>query len=111
MVLLVATFSSKQWYDFKYLTASNKAFGSTLLFQFHSEALTAKTAYLAQGCNTVCTFVNDIVDEDCLNNLNQLGVEFVALRCAGFDSVNLLKAYELRGTDIVHIHNTNIINN
>jgi D-lactate dehydrogenase len=43
----------------------------------------------------VCTFVNDHLDRPCLEALKKLGVKHVALRCAGFNSIDLTAAKEL----------------
>jgi D-lactate dehydrogenase len=57
--------------------------------------LTAETASSAQGAQAVCTFVNDHLDRPCLEALRALGVKHLALRCAGFNSVDLPVAKEL----------------
>lgn len=57
--------------------------------------LSAQTAPLAAGARAVCTFVNDRLDRPCLEALAALGVKHVALRCAGFNSVDLPAAREL----------------
>jgi D-lactate dehydrogenase len=41
---------------------------------------------------TVCVFVNDRVDDGVLKTLKSLGVGLVALRCAGFNNVDLAAA-------------------
>jgi D-lactate dehydrogenase len=53
------------------------------------------TAALASGCNVVCAFVNDVVSAEVLDILAELGVKAIAMRCAGFDRVDLKKASEL----------------
>lgn len=57
--------------------------------------LSAETAAAAQGATAVCTFVNDRVDRPCLEALVKLGVKHVALRCAGFNSIDLPAAREV----------------
>jgi D-lactate dehydrogenase len=57
--------------------------------------LSAATALSAQGAHAVCTFVNDQLDRPCLEALRRLGVKHLALRCAGFNSVDLPVAKEL----------------
>lgn len=57
--------------------------------------LSAETAVSAQGAHAVCTFVNDRLDRPCLEALARLGVKHLALRCAGFNSVDLPAAKEL----------------
>ncbi len=58
-------------------------------------SLSAETAPLAKGCAAVCVFVNDRLDAPCLNALAELGVRFIALRCAGFNNVDLKHAESL----------------
>lgn len=61
-------------------------------FDFH---LTKETAVTAKGAQAVCVFVNDLVDRPCLETLAGLGVKLVALRCAGYNNVNLEAARSL----------------
>jgi D-lactate dehydrogenase len=64
-------------------------------WRFMECRLSAETAAAAHGAQAVCTFVNDRVDRPCLEALAKLAVKHVALRCAGFNSVNLAAAKEL----------------
>ena len=57
--------------------------------------LSAETASAAHGTQSVCTFVNDRGDRPCLEALAAIGVKHIALRCAGFNSVDLSAAKEL----------------
>ncbi len=88
----VAVFSAKG-YDRRFLEASNRRFGHDLIF-FDARLDTA-TAQLADGADAVCVFVNDCVDADVLAALDRLGVRTVALRCAGFNNVDLPAAEAL----------------
>jgi len=63
-------------------------------FKFFHEKLSAPNAHLAQGCHAVCIFVNDNVDGQVIRLLHGMGVKVVALRCAGFDRVDLNVAEE-----------------
>ncbi|MGM8226015.1 2-hydroxyacid dehydrogenase [Cellvibrio sp. ARAG 10.3] len=87
----VAVFSSKA-YDVEYLTAANTQ-GHTLVF--HEAAANEQSALLAQGCDAVCCFVNDILDAATLKVLAKQGVRLVALRCAGFNQVDMTAARDL----------------
>ncbi len=51
--------------------------------------LNIDTVSLAAGFDAVCVFVNDTVDEDVVNRLHELGVKMIALRCAGFNNVDI----------------------
>ncbi len=57
--------------------------------------LGADTAILARGTRAVCLFVNDAADGEVLKSLSAMGVEAVALRCAGYNNVDLKVADEL----------------
>ncbi len=64
-------------------------------WRFMDCRLSAETAMAASGARAVCTFVNDRADRPCLVALAALGVKHIALRCAGFNSVDLVAAKEL----------------
>ena len=49
-----------------------------------------------QGAQAVCVFVNDQLDRPCLEALAAQGVKLVALRCTGFNNVDLAAAKELK---------------
>lgn len=66
--------------------------GSAIEWRFMDCRLSAETAAAASGAQAVCTFVNDRVDRACLEELAKLGVRHVALRCAGFNSIDLAAA-------------------
>lgn len=82
----VAVFSSKSYDQTSFLKA-NEAVGLNL--HFHEFSLTGKTAKMAHGCQAVCAFVNDDLNADVLQQLAEQGVKLVAMRCAGFDRVDL----------------------
>lgn len=51
--------------------------------------LTKDSVMLTAGKDVVCTFVNDTVDKTVVDALYENGVKLIALRCAGFDSVDV----------------------
>jgi D-lactate dehydrogenase len=67
----------------------------SVAFRFVEARLGLETASLAAGCEAVCVFVNDRVDADTLERLAEAGVRMVALRCAGFNNVDLVAARRL----------------
>lgn len=95
----LAIYSTKQ-YDRKYLELVNKEFGFEL--EFFDFLLSPKTAKVAQGCEAVCIFVNDDASREVLTELAALGVKIIALRCAGFNNVDLQAAKEL-GLEVVRV--------
>lgn len=58
-------------------------------FTFFETKLTKDTVILSKGFDAVCVFVNDTVDSNVLEKLCEYGVKVVALRCAGFNNVDL----------------------
>ena len=54
--------------------------------------LNEQTANLAAGCNAVCVFVNDKLNAGIITALKKAGVLLIALRCAGFNNVDLAAA-------------------
>jgi D-lactate dehydrogenase len=66
-----------------------------LQWLFREFRLTAETASTVDTATAVCSFVNDRLDRECLATLATAGVRHVALRCAGFNHVDLAAAREL----------------
>lgn len=64
-----------------------------LKFKFFETKLNIDTADLARGCDGVCIFVNDTADAEVIDKLYDLGVRVMALRCAGYNNVDLKHAY------------------
>src|SRR5205085_2071204 len=64
-------------------------------WRFMDWRLSAETVVSAQGARAVCIFVNDRADCACLEALASVGVKHVALRCAGYNSVDVEAATEL----------------
>lgn len=64
--------------------------------------LNVKTSVLAKGSKVVCIFVNDVCDKSVIKKLAGLGVELIALRCAGYNNVDLdaCKEYKI---DLVRV--------
>lgn len=56
--------------------------------------LSAETATVAEQSEVICCFVNDRVDRACIEKLSESGVKLIALRCAGFNNVDLAAAAE-----------------
>lgn len=56
---------------------------------YYPVKLNRDSVMLAAGADAVCTFVNDTVDATVVDRLYELGVKLIALRCAGFDSVDV----------------------
>ena len=63
--------------------------GSGLEIKYFETKLNADTVSLARGFDAVCSFVNDTVDAAAAEALYAMGVRVIALRCAGFNQVDL----------------------
>ena len=87
----VAVFSAKkydregfsQWAD------------SSLQFYYIESRLNRDNVKLAAGCHAVCAFVNDDLNAAVLQQLSEMGIEMVALRCAGYNNVDIAVAKQL----------------
>jgi D-lactate dehydrogenase len=89
---VVAVYDTKP-YDRDYLSRATRAGEPDL--HFHEFRLETETAFAANGTQAVCVFVNDVVNREVLERLTASGVRLVALRCAGFNNVDLEAAKEL----------------
>src|SRR5688500_18245974 len=94
----VAVFSTKR-YDREFLDGANHGAHELHYFDAHLDRLTAP---LAGGFEAICVFVNDCVDAGVLERLASGGTRLVALRCAGFNNVDLPAAARL-GIRIVRV--------
>ncbi len=62
-------------------------------FKFFETKLNEDTVDLANGFDGVCVFVNDTVNAEVIDRLCEMGVNIVALRCAGFNNVDMKYAF------------------
>ncbi|MGO2318670.1 MAG: 2-hydroxyacid dehydrogenase [Vibrio toranzoniae] len=94
-MLNIAFFSSKS-YDEKSFNLAKGELNAE--FHFHDFRLTSTTAKMAHDNEVVCAFVNDDLSRDVLKILAQGGTKLIAMRCAGFDKVDLdaAKAFGLQ---------------
>ena len=83
-----------------YLINAFEALGHEVMFE--EVHLNRKTAELASGYDAVVVFVNDQLDEACLKRLAELHVKTIALRCAGYNNVNLDAAQRF-GLSVVRV--------
>lgn len=82
----VAVYDTKP-YDREFLSGARGA--KKVRWRFHEFRLSVETASTAQGADAVCVFVNDVVDAACVAKLVERQVRLVALRCAGYNNVDL----------------------
>lgn len=89
--LKIAFFDSKPYSREVFESANNDRYA----FKFFDVRLNADTAQMARGFDVICVFVNDNVDEKAVRVLDELGVKMIALRCAGYNNVDLKACMQL----------------
>ena len=92
-------FSSKP-YDRSAFELANEQSGRTIMYL--SDRLNDETVELARDADAVCVFVNDDCNDAVLGRLAEAGVTCVALRCAGYNNVDL-EAADRHGLTVVRV--------
>ena len=95
-----AVFFGTQPYDQESFEQLNQTYGLELVFQ--TSHLNRDNVALARGAQIVCIFVNDTADAETIRGLAEEGVKLIALRCAGFNNVDL-KAAAQYGIPVVRV--------
>ncbi len=95
----IACFSTKNYdkdsFD-RFLPETNHS------FSYFEAKLDKDTVSLAEGHDGICTFVNDPIDAGIMRKLQHMGVKLIALRCAGYNQIDLKAASE-HGLKIVRV--------
>jgi D-lactate dehydrogenase len=86
----IAFFDTKP-YDQKSFDEVNGSFGFHITY--YPVHLNEDTATLTKGFDVVCAFVNDAINKAVISKLKENGIQLVALRCAGYNNVDLKEAY------------------
>ena len=94
----VAMFSSRS-YDIQHF---EPLISDPISINFFDTQLNSHTAALATGYDAICAFVNDDLSAPVLNQLHELGIKYIAMRCAGFNNIDLFCAKSL-GMTIVRV--------
>ena len=68
--------------------------GTGLEIKYFEAKLNEDTVSLASGFDGVCVFVNDTLNEAVIDRLYALGIRCIALRCAGFNNVDIRACFE-----------------
>jgi len=97
--LKIALFSSKP-YDEAYFNKHNPK--GLYQITFYETRLNSDTASLTKGYDVACVFVNDVIDEATIAQMHANGIQLIALRCAGFNNVDL-KATQRFGIKVVRV--------
>ena len=95
----IAFFDTRS-YDKASFTKANETFNYEI--DFRDYKLSADTAATARGFDAACVFVNDVADAAVIRKLKEAGVRLIALRCAGFNNVDLKAAAEA-GIKVVRV--------
>ena len=85
--MITISFYDTKPYDKKYFNIINEQYGFTI--NYFETKLSAQTAKLAEGSDAVCAFVNDDVSAPTIDALHKLGVKIIAMRCAGYNNVDI----------------------
>ena len=86
----IAFFDAKDYDKNSFIQANrNEAYEITYL----ETRLSPDTCILAEGYDVVCVFVNDDVSAEVIERLQGMGVKLIALRCAGYNNVDIEHAY------------------
>jgi len=96
---IVSVYDTKP-YDRDYLSSAEGV--KALDLQFRDFRLEPHTVSSAEGAKAICVFVNDNLHQPVLETLARLGIRMVALRCAGFNNVDLKSARSL-GVTVTHV--------
>ncbi|MCR5767506.1 MAG: 2-hydroxyacid dehydrogenase [Lachnospiraceae bacterium] len=86
----IAFFDTKDYDRASFERLGNK---DNIEYKFLDTKLTEDTAELANGCDVVCVFVNDTVNKAVIDKLYGYGIKMIALRCAGYNNVDVQAAY------------------
>ncbi len=81
---------SAQGYDREFLTAANESAKHELVY--FRERLAEETMQIFYGYPAICAFVNDPLNDNVLKTLAKQGLRLIALRCAGFNNVDVAAA-------------------
>lgn len=94
----VAMFSSRS-YDIQHF---EPLISAPISIDFFDTQLNLQTATLATGYEAICAFVNDDLSAAVLTQLHDIGIKYIAMRCAGFNNIDLFCAKSL-GLTIVRV--------
>ncbi|MBP5660211.1 MAG: 2-hydroxyacid dehydrogenase, partial [Lachnospiraceae bacterium] len=89
-MIKIAFFDAKE-YD---INSFNQKITGEFEVKYYETKLSADTVELARGYDAVCVFVNDIVDKAVIDGLVSEDVKLIALRCAGYNNVDIEYAFD-----------------
>lgn len=65
---------------------------SDISIKYLENKLNQDTVRLAEDCDGICAFVNDVIDKNTIEKLAGMGIGLIAMRCSGFNNVDLQAA-------------------
>lgn len=86
MRINMAFFDAKE-YDI--VTFDKANVGGIFDIKYYETRLLESTTNLADGMDVVCVFVNDVVNRKVIDSLVEKGIAIIALRCAGYNNVDI----------------------
>ena len=89
-MIKIAFFDAKD-YD---INSFNKNLTDEFEVKFFETHLSIDTVSLAAGFDAVCVFVNDMIDKAVIDELVKLDIKLIALRCAGYNNVDIEYAFK-----------------
>ncbi len=66
--------------------------GYDIEFKYFENKLNSDTAVMARGCDGIVAFVSDIIDSETINIVYESGIKLIAMRCAGYNNIDLRAA-------------------
>lgn len=90
MLKKIAFFDTKP-YDIEIFNSNNN---NKFSIKYFNTKLNVHTAPLSKGFATICAFVNDEIDKQVIDILFENKVKLIALRCAGYNNVDLKYIYK-----------------
>ena len=88
--LKIAFFDAKEYDKQSFVEADQK---EEFEIKYLETRLSEETYKLAEGSDVVCVFVNDDINAQVIDRLYEMGVKLIALRCAGYNNVDIEHAY------------------
>lgn len=94
--LKIAFFDAKDYDRQSFVLSNNGDMGEDdgeFDIRYYEARLSSDTYKLAEGCDAVCVFVNDDINRFVIDKLVEMGIRLIALRCAGYNNVDVEYAY------------------
>lgn len=87
MIMITVSFYDAKPYDIEYFNRTNQQYGFDI--RYIEAKLNPSTAVFSKGSDAVCAFVSDDVSEEVISKLIENGVKLIAMRCAGYNNVDI----------------------